>query len=69
MDLLAAVKDRTLLLDGAMGTELIRRGFEPGGPPEEWNATRPDDVAGDPRRLLRGRVGHRRRPTPSAARA
>jgi 5-methyltetrahydrofolate--homocysteine methyltransferase len=45
MDLLAAVKDRTLLLDGAMGTELIRRGFQPGGPPEDWNAARPDDVA------------------------
>jgi len=45
MDLLAAVKERTLLLDGAMGTELISRGFRPGGPPEDWNATRPDDVA------------------------
>jgi 5-methyltetrahydrofolate--homocysteine methyltransferase len=45
MDLLAAVRQRTLLLDGAMGTELIDRGFKPGGPPEEWNASRPDDVA------------------------
>ncbi len=44
MDLLAAVKERTLLLDGAMGTELISRGFKPGGPPEEWNASRPDEI-------------------------
>src|SRR5512140_1804194 len=46
MDLLALIAEKkTLLLDGAMGTELMRRGFTPGGPPEEWNATRPDDVA------------------------
>jgi 5-methyltetrahydrofolate--homocysteine methyltransferase len=45
MDLLAALRERTLLLDGAMGTELISRGFRPGGPPEEWNASRPGDVA------------------------
>ena len=45
MDLLATVKERTLLLDGAMGTELISRGFAPGGPPEEWNVSRPADVA------------------------
>ena len=45
MDLIAATQDRTLLLDGAMGTELIARGFTPGGPPEEWNVTRADDVA------------------------
>ena len=44
MDLLAAVKERTLLLDGAMGTELISRGFKPGGPPEEWNVSRPDEI-------------------------
>ena len=46
MDLLALIAEKkTLLLDGAMGTELMRRGFRPGGPPEEWNVTRPDDVA------------------------
>jgi len=45
MDLLAAVKGRTLLLDGAMGTELISRGLEPGVPPEDWNVTRPDELA------------------------
>ena len=28
-----------------MGTELIRRGFAAGECPEEWNVTRPDDVA------------------------
>lgn len=45
MDLLARIEEGTLLLDGAMGTELIRRGFTPGGPPELWNVERPDDVA------------------------
>ncbi len=45
MDLLAAVDKRPLLLDGATGTELIARGFRPGGPPEEWNVTRPDEIA------------------------
>jgi 5-methyltetrahydrofolate--homocysteine methyltransferase len=33
-----------LLLDGALGTELIARGLGPGQPPEGWNAERPDDV-------------------------
>ncbi len=45
MDILARVDQGTLLLDGAMGTELIRRGLTPGGPPELWNVERPDDVA------------------------
>ncbi len=46
MDLLALIiEKKTLLLDGANGTELMRRGFRPGGPPEEWNVTRPHDVA------------------------
>jgi len=45
MDLLALIAEKkTLLLDGAMGTELMRRGFTPGAPPEVWNVTRPKDV-------------------------
>ncbi len=35
-----------LVLDGATGTELFRRGLESGNPPEEWNVDRPD-VIGD----------------------
>jgi 5-methyltetrahydrofolate--homocysteine methyltransferase len=45
MDLLARIADRVQLLDGGMGSELMRRGFAPGGCPEEWNVTRPDEVA------------------------
>ncbi|MEZ5126255.1 MAG: homocysteine S-methyltransferase family protein [Thermoleophilia bacterium] len=44
MDLLDLMAQRTLLLDGAMGTELMRRGFRPGECPEEWSVTRRDDV-------------------------
>ncbi len=43
-DLLAARSH--LVLDGATGTELFRRGLESGNPPEEWNADRPDVIAG-----------------------
>ncbi len=32
------------ILDGAMGTQLQLRGLEPGGIPELWNLTRPDDI-------------------------
>ena len=42
--LLDLVKTRTVLLDGAMGTELMARGLGPGVPPELWNAERPDVV-------------------------
>jgi 5-methyltetrahydrofolate--homocysteine methyltransferase len=45
MDLLILIDERTLLLDGGMGTELMNRGFAPGQCPEEWNVVRPDDVA------------------------
>lgn len=34
-----------LLLDGAMGTELFRRGLSSGNPPELWNVEEPDRVA------------------------
>jgi methionine synthase I (cobalamin-dependent) len=34
----------SLLLDGAMGTELFARGLVSGGSPEEWNVTHPERV-------------------------
>ncbi len=33
-----------LVLDGAWGTEMIKRGLVPGECPELWNLSRPDDV-------------------------
>ncbi len=43
---LAALLDQksTLLVDGAMGTELFARGLTAGDPPEMWNVDRADDV-------------------------
>jgi 5-methyltetrahydrofolate--homocysteine methyltransferase len=38
------VKTRTVLFDGAMGTELIARGLPLGMAPEIWNVERPDLV-------------------------
>jgi 5-methyltetrahydrofolate--homocysteine methyltransferase len=35
---------RVLLMDGAMGTELQRRGLPDGVPPELWNLTHPEHV-------------------------
>jgi len=46
MDLLALIAERPLLLDGGMGSELMRRGFAPGQCPEEWNVERPEEVEG-----------------------
>ena len=37
---------RILLCDGAMGTQLHRRGLPLGTCPESWNLTHPDDVKG-----------------------
>lgn len=37
-------KERTVLLDGGMGTELIRHGFPQGACPESWNVEKPDIV-------------------------
>ena len=45
MDLLATAKERVVILDGAMGSELIRHGFRSESCPEEWNITHPDVVA------------------------
>ncbi len=42
--LLELIKTRTVLLDGAMGTELMARGLGMGTPPELWNAERPESV-------------------------
>jgi 5-methyltetrahydrofolate--homocysteine methyltransferase len=42
--LLDLIARRTILLDGALGTELMARGLGPGVPPELWNETRPDVV-------------------------
>ena len=37
-------RDRILVVEGAMGTELQRRGLEQGDCGEEWNVTRPEVV-------------------------
>src|SRR5512138_1041451 len=42
---LAALGERVLVLDGAMGTMLQERGLRPGQSPEELNLTMPDLVA------------------------
>jgi 5-methyltetrahydrofolate--homocysteine methyltransferase len=41
LPLLDLVKTRTVLLDGAMGTELMARGLPQGTAPEAWNVERP----------------------------
>ena len=41
----AALQERVLILDGAMGTMLQERGLKPGQSPEELNLTMPDVVA------------------------
>jgi 5-methyltetrahydrofolate--homocysteine methyltransferase len=38
------IRSRTVLFDGAVGTELIARGLGQGAPPELWNADHPDVV-------------------------
>ncbi|MDD2271895.1 MAG: homocysteine S-methyltransferase family protein [Desulfuromonadaceae bacterium] len=42
---LEALRERVLILDGAMGTMLQERGLQPGQSPEELNLTMPDVVA------------------------
>ena len=42
--LLALAAERTVLLDGAMGTELMARGLPQGACPEAWNVERPEVV-------------------------
>lgn len=47
-----AIRQRPLLADGAMGTELMRAGLEPGGCGEVWNLTRPEKVLAIQRRYV-----------------
>lgn len=42
--LLQAINERTLLADGAMGTQLMLAGLEQGGCGEAWNLTHPERV-------------------------
>jgi 5-methyltetrahydrofolate--homocysteine methyltransferase len=42
--ILDLVKERVVLLDGGMGTELIKHGFPQGKCPESWNVEKPDLV-------------------------
>lgn len=42
--LLELARTRTVLLDGALGTELMARGLGPGLPPELWNVDRAEAV-------------------------
>jgi 5-methyltetrahydrofolate--homocysteine methyltransferase len=48
--LLDALKERTLLGDGAMGTQLMLAGLEQGNCGEEWNLTHPERVLAIQRR-------------------
>jgi len=42
--ILDLIKERVVLLDGGMGTELIRHGFPQGDCPESWNVEKPEVV-------------------------
>jgi 5-methyltetrahydrofolate--homocysteine methyltransferase len=42
MHILEALKERVLLADGAIGTELQKAGLEPGGCGESWNIEHPE---------------------------
>lgn len=44
MNLTERIRDRGLLLDGAMGTELQRKGLPAGTPPDLWNLQNPEAV-------------------------
>ncbi len=50
---LQAIRERVLVLDGAMGTMLQERGLKPGQSPEELNLTMPEVVAGVHREYLK----------------
>ena len=45
MDLFATLKERVVILDGAMGTQLMARGFASETCPEEWNVSHGELVA------------------------
>lgn len=42
--ILDLIQERVILLDGGMGTELIRHGFPQGACPESWNIEKPEVV-------------------------
>ena len=42
--ILDLISERPVLLDGGLGTELIRRGLPQGACPETWNMERPEMV-------------------------
>lgn len=50
--ILQLAKQRTVLLDGGMGTELIKKGFKGSGPPELWNVDKPEIVKNIHRRYF-----------------
>jgi 5-methyltetrahydrofolate--homocysteine methyltransferase len=50
--LLETLRDRTLLGDGAMGTQLMLAGLEQGNCGEEWNLTHPERVLAIQRRYV-----------------
>ena len=50
--LLAAIRDRVLLADGAIGTQLQLAGLESGGCGEAWNVDHPERVAAIQRRYV-----------------
>lgn len=43
-NILDLAAEKVVLLDGGMGTSLMRRGLGPGQPGETWNLDRPEDV-------------------------
>ncbi len=42
--ILELIEKRTVVLDGGMGTELMKHGFSPGECPEKWNIEKPDVI-------------------------
>ncbi|MBU1937335.1 homocysteine S-methyltransferase family protein [bacterium] len=44
MNLMERIKSQGLLFDGAIGSELQRKGLPPGQPPDIWNIKNPDAV-------------------------
>ncbi len=42
--ILDLIKKRTVVLDGGMGTELMKHGFSQGECPEKWNIEKPDVI-------------------------
>lgn len=44
LNIIELIKQRLVLMDGAMGTQLIERGMQKGDCPEMWNLERADDL-------------------------